>query len=136
MNATELARKASITFAYKLQAALAARKVEYKTTANKERTPGSREIYHSVTLCDGKSVMQEIEKSAAQMATGISVDAKGGAQFSQLHYPELQDRFPGNAISRCEMMGVFVVALARPIEGVGAQLTLITEFDEWQPKQS
>ena len=132
MNVTELARKASILFAYALQQSI---KVPTLTKADDNRTPGSREIYHSFTLTSTKEFRAQLEASARQMATGIGVDCPTGVRFYRLPYPELQDRFPGNAISRCEMMGVFVVVLVRAIEGVGAQVTLVTEFDEWQPKQ-
>lgn len=133
MYAKQLSEQAAINFAYALQQAI---KVPLKTRANQEPTPGSRETFHSVTLTSGDQIKEQVESSAKQIAAGIRADMPNGVQFTRQDKYSLTRRFPDHFISRSEVMGVYVAAMVRPIAGVGAQLTLVTEFDEWQPKQS
>jgi hypothetical protein len=132
-----LAKVASITFAHKLWEAIQATGVPLLPKANQEKTPGSREIFHSFTVRDAnESIKDTIESCAKQMAAGIRVDAPTGVQFSRLEYKELVPRFIDSDLSRSEVMGVYVAVAVRPVGESAAQITLVTEFDEWHPKQS
>jgi len=105
---------------------------QYPRRAARVASRPTREYLHSTTLSSDREYKSWVNATVGQIAAGIKADYPDGFECVEFSYPELQDRFPGQAISRAQVMGIFVVALTHGVGSDKMQLTLLVRTQEWQ----